>query len=218
MGIYKDITGQKFGKLTVLKLDHTEQRFLKNKPTVKNGLMYFYLCECECGNKIIVNKDNLIKNNTKSCGCLKHLSYHISHNQSKTRLYNIYIKMKARCLNANNPAYVNYGGRGIKICKEWQDNYINFYNWAMSNGYNENLTIDRINNNGDYEPSNCRWVDRKIQANNTRRNHFLTYNNKTHTLAEWSKLLKINYNTLKGRLVTGHPIEQILHVGRLSYS
>lgn len=111
--------------------------------------------------------------------------------------------MKKRCYNKHRKDFYEYGGRGITVCKEWFDDFMTFYDWSMSNGYNDNLTIDRIDNNKGYSPDNCRWVDIKTQSNNTRKNVYLSYNGETMTLAEWSRKLNINRNTLKARYRKG---------------
>lgn len=122
------------------------------------------------------------------------------HGKKHTRLYNIWCNMKSRCYNPNNKDYADYGSRGIIVCSEWLNNFMAFYNWAMSHGYNETLEIERINNDGNYEPSNCRWATRTEQNSNTRRNHFITFNNETHTMKEWAKIKNIPYTTLASRL------------------
>lgn len=126
---------------------------------------------------------------------------------SNERTYKIYSKMKERCYNKNSSGYKNYGGRGIKICEEWLNNYLAFKNWSIANGYRDDLTIDRIDVNGDYEPNNCRWATYKQQANNKRVNHYITYNNITHTLQEWSEKYNIQPKTLSERLKRGIPFE-----------
>lgn len=118
---------------------------------------------------------------------------------SKTRLYQIYYKMIDRCTKKYCRNYNNYGGRGIEVCKEWKESYISFYKWAMNNGYNDNLTIDRIDSNGNYEPNNCRWVTYKVQNNNRRSNVYFTYNGERRTMKEWSELLNIPYITIQRR-------------------
>jgi hypothetical protein len=119
--------------------------------------------------------------------------------RKEERLYRIWMAMRARCRCKNISSYKYYGGRGIKVCKEW-NNYLVFKEWALSNGYDENLSIDRINHNGNYEPSNCRWTTAQEQANNKRNNHLITINGESHTLAEWSKLSGINYSTIRSRI------------------
>ena len=105
-----------------------------------------------------------------------------------------------RCYNPRTDSYKYYGGRGITICNEWLLDFMNFYNWAIDNNYKEGLSIDRIDSDGNYEPSNCRWVTAKEQANNTRRNHYITYNQEIHTIKEWAEILSIDYNKLRYRI------------------
>ena len=197
MGKFIDLTGQKFGRLIVLERSNI----------CKKGHTTFCLCQCNCGNKRIISYTSLKRGNTKSCGCYNKemssqriIKLFTKHNMSETRIYHIWEGMKARCYNKNDNSYKNYGGRGIKICKEWKHDFLNFYNWAMANGYKENLTIDRINVNGNYEPENCRWVNMIIQNNNTTNNRKITYKNKIYTISELSRLLKINYRTLYSRI------------------
>lgn len=123
-----------------------------------------------------------------------------THGGTGTRLYRIWQNMKARCYRESARGYENYGGRGISICQEWKDDFLSFKNWAYSNGYNESLTIDRIDVNGDYSPNNCRWVTNKEQQNNRRDNRIYEYGRKTLTLSQWSELLGINYKTLEKRI------------------
>lgn len=132
-----------------------------------------------------------------------------THGLSGTRIDQIYRAMRRRCFNANCPEYRNYGARGITVCDEWKEPQA-FYDWAIANGYNDDLTIDRIDNNGNYEPSNCRWVDRFTQANNTRANHFMTFNGKTQTVAQWARELGINHKTLETRVSYGWSDEKAL--------
>lgn len=122
----------------------------------------------------------------------------------KTKIYKAHSAMKDRCKNPSNKKYAIYGGRGIKVCDEWlgENGFINFYNWSMKNGYADGLSIDRIDPNGNYEPSNCRWTDYKTQSNNTSRNRYITYNGKTQTMAQWADELGISYQTLNSRINT----------------
>ena len=161
-----------------------------------------YKCICDCGDIVYVKGCHLRSGHTKSCGCLnveKNKKLHTKHGKRYTRLYRIWLNMKDRCYNKNNLSYKNYGGRGIKICDEWLHDFVNFYNWSMTNGYKDELTIDRINVNGNYEHSNCRWATTKQQNNNRRNNAYLTYNGKTQTMKQWSDDLNISYNTIKQR-------------------
>lgn len=181
-----DIIGCKFGKLKVLGKS--------NKRTKSREIKY--KCVCDCGNVTYVTAGNLRHGNVKSCGCAKRKRVH---GKTHTRLYNIYRGMKARCYNKNYQAYKNYGGRCIRICDEWLNDFMNFYNWAYENGYDDNLTIDRIDVNGNYEPNNCKWATRKQQNLNTRQNVYLTYNGKTQTMKEWAEELNIHYKVIQRR-------------------
>ena len=189
---FNDLIGHKFGKLTVIKNVGTNKRH--------NTL---WLCKCECGNNKIVARDKLITGNTKSCGCLKKQhcsSLHKTHSLSNTKIGYTWRGMKSRCYNPKNENYKNYGGRGIKVCDEWLNDFMNFYNWSINNGYKEDLSIDRINSDGNYEPNNCRWITWKEQTRNTRRNRMITYNNEAHCLAEWAEILGIDYCKLKNKI------------------
>ena len=176
-----DLTGQKFGNLTAIEYIGYEHR----KPKWK--------CLCDCGNYTEVYSYNLINGRTTSCGCLKAGSGFVKykHGLYRDRIYSIYHAMKQRCFNKNCNQYKNYGARGITICDEWlgENGFVNFSNWAFENGYADDLSIDRIDNNGNYCPDNCRWTDAITQANNTRRNREITYNEETHTYAEWERIL-----------------------------
>lgn len=180
-----------------------------------------WLCNCECGNQVVSRTAYIKSGNTKSCGCLTSLrakqhikilnQQQITHNNSNDRLYGIWINMKHRCNNINDPRYDDYGGRGISICDEWVHSYENFRDWSISNGYSEYLSIDRIDVNGNYEPSNCRWATNKEQQNNMRSNRFLTYNGETHTISEWAEITGINKSTISKRINrSSWPIERAL--------
>lgn len=164
MSKFKDLTEKKFGKLKVI------ERVQNNK----NGTA-MWKCQCDCGNIVCVTTSSLNSGKTTSCGCYAReirKQIHTKHNYYGTRLYKIYIGMKQRCLNQKNSRFKDYGGRGIKICNEWLDKengVLNFCDWAINNGYREHLTLDRIKNDGDYEPNNCKWSTYKEQANNRRK-------------------------------------------------
>lgn len=134
-----------------------------------------------------------------------------SHGKQPARLYRIWSNMKSRCTNPNADNYSFYGGRGIMVCTEWRDDFIPFRDWAIANGYADNLTLDRIDNDGDYCPSNCRWETHLRQCNNTRRNHMLTFQGKTHTISEWARIIGMKPDTLERRInAWGWPVEQAL--------
>lgn len=173
----KDLTEQRFGKLVVIK--ETEKR---------NGYgNIIWLCKCDCGKIKEVATPDLKTGRTMSCGCLKAEGNARTHNLSKTKIYKEYYHIKNRCYNKNSNNYKYYGSRGIRICDEWLSDFMNFYNWAMANGYNDKLTIDRIDVNGNYEPNNCRWIPQDEQKRNTRRN--ILYKGKC--VAEWLRELKV---------------------------
>lgn len=125
------------------------------------------------------------------------------HGMKGSRLYSIYHNMKTRCYNKNSLSFHNYGGRGVKVCEEWLNNFISFYMWSIDNGYDNYLTLDRINNDGNYEPNNCRWVTVRKQSLNRRDNHYVTINKTTKTLIEWCEYYNINYRTVQDRIRRG---------------
>ena len=176
----------------------------------KNGRS-FWKCKCECGNeKIIIGKD-LQRGTIRSCGCLRAETSRkrmTTHGATDSRLYNIWTSMKQRCETSKEEKFIkDYQNRGIKVCEEWHD-FAVFQKWALENGYKDNLSIDRIDNNKGYYPENCRWADNIIQANNKRNNRWLTYNNKTQTIAQWARELGMNYNTLGQRIRMGWSVEK----------
>lgn len=206
-----DLTNKRFGRLTAIKYHHSD----------KYGHRY-WLCKCDCGNEVIVFTGNLGRH-SHSCGCLAReliSKANAKHLSSKTRLYPIWSSMKQRCLRKTHCAYKNYGGRGIKVCDEWlgEHGFENFKQWAFENGYKEetlpnNLnkwTIDRIDNNGNYCPENCRWITAEEQQKNTRNNKYLTFNNKTQILADWAREIGIRIDTLWYRLNSGWTVEKAL--------
>ena len=198
-----DLTGQRFGRLTVV----------KRAVNTKNGKAQ-WVCKCDCGNYNVVQSYDLRSGNTKSCGCLNaerlKAGINVKHGMCYTPLNNVWRAMKRRCYYKKDSRYESYGARGVTVCMEWLNDFQAFYDWAMANGYQEGLSIDRIDVNGNYEPGNCRWATDKEQANNTRNNHFLTYNGETHTIAEWAEIVGMKRDTLKKRIYYGWPIEKAL--------
>ena len=196
---FKDITGQKFGRLTALHRLHNYH---------KKGT--YWLCECECGNLKEINYRNLRNNNTKSCGCLCKEGTHHTHNKTNTKLYNVWCGMKSRCYYKNHNKYDRYGARGIVVCDEWKDDFETFYNWAMENNYKEGLTIDRIDNDGNYEPINCRWVTNKEQSNNRSTNVNIYYNGYNYNLAQWGNILNLSHAVLSHRYHNNYDTTEML--------
>ena len=196
----KDLTGKRFGRLVVVGY--------YGKKTCGNQKKSTWLCNCDCGNQTIVGIGELRDGGTQSCGCIQKEfagSLNRTHNLSGKcgRLYPLWKSVKYRCYCKTSKDYANYGGRGIVMCDEWKNDFLVFYNWAISNGYKEDLTIDRIDNNGNYEPSNCRWADWKTQNRNTRRNRLLFYNGKTLCVSEWAETIGIKCGTLFQRIRKG---------------
>lgn len=205
MSSIKDLTGQVFGKLTVIERaeDYVSPRGQRKTQ---------WLCECSCAehNKVVVSGNHLRSGRSTSCGCFSKeytTTRNTTHGDTKTRLYNIWSGMKKRCYNVNDPKYNNYGGRGIIICDEWKDDFVKFKSWAFDNGYQDGLTIDRINNDGNYEPSNCKWSNFVEQNNNRRSNKNITFNGETHNLKQWCNKLSLPYSPIQLRLARGWTIE-----------
>ena len=188
-----DITGQRFGRLTVLRQVES-----------KNGATR-WLCKCDCGNEKIIYKSSLKSRETVSCGCWQRDKM-VKHNQTKTRLFKIWSDMKNRCYNENNRGFKHYGARGISVCKEWCDDFLNFKKWADENGYSDNLTIDRINVNGNYCPENCRWITKYEQRLNKR--NTLWINGESLTL--YCKRNNLPYKTIWARIKRGKTIEDAI--------
>ena len=188
--MYNDLIGSVFNNLTIV--DHT------NKIDSRES----YLCKCVCGNYTRVILRDLKNNHTKSCGCYTKYRNPSSVNGKRNRIYTIWIGIKTRCLNITSDSYNNYGGRGITICEEWLD-FDNFADWSKENGYRDDLTIDRINNDGNYEPINCRWINSKNQQNNKRNTIYLTINNETKPLSIWCEEYNIDRKRVSGRIRLG---------------
>lgn len=184
-----DLTGEKFGRLVA-------EKYLGNQ---------IYLCKCDCGNHVEVLRTNLKSGATSSCGCIRKeavakLKY--SHGMCGERIYQTWQNMKSRCLCKNSSEYKNYGGRGITVCNDWLD-FNPFYDWAINSGYNDNLTIERIDVNGNYEPSNCKWIPSEEQCLNKTNTRRITINGNTKSLSEWAKYYGIPYDILRHRIDKG---------------
>ena len=164
------LEGQRFGKLIVL---HRNPEYV---PGSGKGVMW--VCLCDCGKQIKTISEYLIRGDTKSCGCLKlkYKNHNGTHGLSHTLLYGVHSSMLGRCLNPTDQNYERYGGRGITVCDEWKESVQSFYDWAITHGYQTGLLLDRENNNGNYEPNNCRWVTYKVSNNNMRRHGGWTQN------------------------------------------
>jgi len=193
-----EFIGKRYGRLKVLSYCRKQ---------LKNGKEEVYFkCICDCGNKKDVSKNNLNKGDTISCGCYRKeraIRTLGSHGGYGTKLYKILSGMKKRCKYESHPRYKNYGGRGIKVCGEWENDFSTFREWALNNGYKEGLTIDRIDNDGNYEPSNCRWATRREQDLNKSNTFHIKYKGSTKVLCEWSEITGINVITIKNRYLRG---------------
>lgn len=208
MGEFIDLTGKRFGRLVAISLAVTE----------KKGS--YWLCRCDCGNMAVVRRGNLVSGNTKSCGCLgeeirqtnikRAADKAATHRYSnKERLYTIWARMRQRCRNPRYNRASSYYKKGVTVCEEWTD-YLAFREWAYSNGYRDGLSIDRIDNDGNYCPENCRWATSKEQANNRSSNHRVAFNEEILTIREWAARLGIAESTLSSRLSRGWDVERAL--------
>ena len=193
MSTILDLVGHKYGILTVIKW------------LGKGKKEYEWLCKCECGNETISTTSYLRSGHKTSCGCLRSRRNY-SHGLSHSPLWNVHGNMKRRCNDPKNKSYKNYGGRGITYCEKWEtfDGFLE----DMSDGYKEGLTLDRIDVNGNYNKENCRWADKKTQANNTTANHYITYNGETLTVSEMADKYGIDYELFRHRLKKGWTIDE----------
>lgn len=205
-----NLIGMKFNRLTVIE---------KSAERRKNGAVK-WVCKCECGNTKVVEGYKLKSGHTQSCGCLRSEmtveknKKNAKHGMHGTKIYGIWRHMKERTTKTTHKQYQDYGGRGIRVCDEWSD-FSKFYEWSIANGYKEGLSIDRADNDGNYEPSNCRWTDDKTQANNRRNNHLIEYEGKKQTMKQWADEKGIDYGLVKNRMRAGMPLEKVFYKGRL---
>lgn len=193
---FVNISGKKFGRLTAISY---------NKDTRK------WLCRCECGREKEVSYGHLIDGHTKSCGCLNSQmtsERNYKHGLYGTRIYRIYYGILQRCCIERNPAYKDYGGRGIGICDEWKKDFLAFYDWAIANGYSDSLSIDRIDNDKGYSPDNCQWVSQKQQCNNRRCNIMVG----SKTLKQVCEERGLKYHTVYARIRRGERAEAAIEV------
>lgn len=196
-----DITGQRFGRLVAL----------EKVATTGSTTNACWRCVCDCGKEAVVKGVLLRKGEVRSCGCYKadlNRQQLTKHGKCNTRLAHIWYQMKERCYCKTSTNYKNYGGRGISVCNEWLQDFQAFYDWAMANGYSDDLTIDRINNDGNYEPSNCRWVNAKIQAENRRSSKEFCVGGIKFLISQSQELFGINPKTVWNRLYKGWDIER----------
>lgn len=200
MSKLKDLTGKKYNHLLVLGRAENE----------KSGRAR-WTCLCDCGNTTVVTGVYLRNGSTKSCGCLKHVSYTETHGKSKDRIYSIWRNMRNRCNLKNHPAYKYYGARGISVCEEWDSSFESFYSWSLNHGYNNDLTIERKDNNKGYNPDNCEWIPMNLQQRNRRNVELYDYNGKSQSLTEWCEELHLPFKTIYRRIIYAHmPFEEAI--------
>lgn len=203
MGRFIDLTGQVFGNWKVIE-------FVGTRKISSNASAAYWLCECQCEAKTrrVIPSNSLRTGNSKSCGCLKikalveRSTKHGFARRGKngSSIYHVWREMCGRCFNPSCKSYHNYGGRGITVCDEWKDDFVAFKDWAFANGYEIGLSIDRINNDGNYEPDNCRWTDVKTQANNTRGCHIVEIDGVKKNISQWCEIYKISPSIVYSRI------------------
>lgn len=198
MGKFVDLTGQRFGRLVVVAFAETGRRGQSR-----------WRCRCDCGGEKTLDGGNFVHGNTKSCGCIARKRNH-GGRKAKDRLYNIWCGMKQRANYPKHKDYSRYGGRGITVCDEWLNDFSAFREWALTNGYRDDLSIDRIDNDGNYEPSNCRWEDSETQGNNQRKCHRIDYGGERLTVSQWERKLGFKQGKIKARLYLGWTPEEAL--------
>lgn len=208
MGKLIDLTGQRFGRLTVVERD---------KEWCGKDLHAHWICRCDCGNFVSTSGQRLRNKTAQSCGCFRKermsevsIKENTVHGQAHTKLYKVFYGMKDRCYNPKNRKYKDYGGRGITICDEWLCDFSVFYSWAVSNGYKVGLSIDRIDNDMGYSPNNCRWTGVGEQNSNKRDNHIITFQGETKTVSQWAEQLGVNSSVIYTRIRRGWEVEKVL--------
>ncbi len=186
----KDLIGLRFGSLVVTEF------------AGKQGNFAMWRCRCDCGNEHIARGANLTSGQIKSCGCVAKRNA-TKHGESRTRLYRIWYGIIRRTEDSSRKEYKDYGALGVRMCKEWRESYEAFRDWAQNNGYNDTLSIDRIESTGNYEPGNCRWVTKSVQESNKRTTHLICVNGVSMSPAEWSKVSGIPAYQIRRRKASG---------------
>lgn len=193
-GIYpRNLVGKQFGRLTVV--SKNPQYYIRSN----NSKESMWNCICSCGKTTVVSSNSLNSGNVKSCGCLRRETtsrLNLKHGKYNHPLYKIWLGMKNRCSNTNGQYAHRYVLRGIRVCKDWRDNFESFYDWAINNGYKKGLQIDRIDNYGNYEPENCRWVTCSENCSNRNNNILIKVDGIEHTQEEWKSILNVNRTTI----------------------
>lgn len=192
---YNKFIGEKINELTIISVEGK-----------------YFVCKCDCGNVVKIRSFEVLCENKKSCGCRKTrllIERSTTHGLSRHPLRQIHYEMVSRCTRETHPRYKDYGARGISVCKEWLS-YVVFYKWCMDNNWKVGLNVDRQDNNGNYEPSNCRIVSYKINNNNKRNNIVIEYKGETKTLMQWAQSLNLNYEMLYARFKRHNPIPEKL--------
>lgn len=209
-----EFIGQRFGKWITVEFSH----YSIIKTTGAKGSSYF-LCRCDCGKEKVVCRTALLNGQSTSCGCrlIEFNKKRSTHGMSKHPLYKCWVGMRQRCYNKNNDSYKDYGDRGIKVCKQWNDSFIKFYKWAIKSGWEVGLTIERKNFNKNYTPANCTFIHLSEQPNNTRNNVFIEMNGEKQTISEWAKKLNINRNIIYDRIRLGWEAHKALTTPQLVF-
>jgi hypothetical protein len=185
---FKNLTNKEFGYLTAICVDDSKS----------NSKHTYWKCKCVCGNTRSLQTYQLTSGKVTSCGCMNKKTKKSEIISKNRRLYSVYCSMLARCNNPKSISYKSYGAKGIKVCEEWKE-YSNFYEWSINNGYDDKLSIDRIDNSKGYSPSNCRWIPLSEQAKNRTNNVLYTHNGETHIMSEWCKILGFSFTLAKSR-------------------
>lgn len=197
---FKHYIGQRNGEITVMNVVY-KKGMTKGKETQERAMLE---CKCDCGNVFYIRPYQFARNEYSSCGCRKRRSpYNATHKLSKEKLYHIWETMRLRCSNPKSKRYYLYGARGIRVCDEWQNDFLAFREWALSSGYSQGLSLDRIDPDGNYEPSNCRWATIKEQQNNRRITKKATLNGVTKPVSIWCDEMGLNKKTVYERIRTG---------------